>query len=125
MQYLKQFLIILLISCLGELCEMGLPLPIPASVYGLVLMFVALCTHVIRLEQVEHVAKFLLEIMVVMFTPPAVGLIAKWPVLKNVWPQVLVIVILTTLIVMFVTGHVAQALIRLEKRRHGGEKADS
>lgn len=96
---------------------MGLPLPIPGAVYGLLLMFTALCTKIVKLEQVEDAGQFLLETMTVMFTPPAVGLISMWGVLRDVWVQVLIIVVLTTFIVMFVTGHVAQFVMRLERRK--------
>ena len=44
MKYLKQFLIILSISLVGELLKYLLPLPIPASIYGMVILFVALLT---------------------------------------------------------------------------------
>ncbi|MBQ1927177.1 MAG: CidA/LrgA family protein [Proteobacteria bacterium] len=114
MKYLKQLAIILLVSFLGELCAWLLPLPIPGCLYGLVLMFTALCLKIIKLEQVEDVSRFLIEVMPLMFTPPAVGLITTWGVLGDVWPQVLLIVVLTTFIVMFVTGHVAQAILHHE-----------
>ncbi|MBR4986784.1 MAG: CidA/LrgA family protein [Proteobacteria bacterium] len=114
MKYLKQLAIILIVSCLGELCAWLLPFPIPGCLYGLVLMFTALCLKIIKLEQVEDVSHFLIEIMPLMFTPPAVGLITMWSVLGDIWPQVLGIVVLTTFIVMFVTGHVAQFVLRHE-----------
>ena len=52
MKYVKQFLIILLISALGEGLYAILPLPIPASVYGVILMLAALISGILKLEQV-------------------------------------------------------------------------
>ena len=72
MKFLKQFLWILLISFLGEALRALIPLPIPASVYGLVLMLAALITGVLKVEQVRGAAEFLIEIMPVMFIPAAV-----------------------------------------------------
>ena len=69
MKYLRQFCIILLISALGEGVHILLPLPVPASVYGLVLMLGALTSGILKLEQVEDAADFLVEIMPVMFVP--------------------------------------------------------
>ena len=63
MKYLKQFTIILFVSFLGELLHLVIPLPIPASVYGLVLMLLALCFGILHLEQVKAAADFLIEIM--------------------------------------------------------------
>ena len=63
MKYLRQFCIILLVSALGEGLHILLPLPVPASVYGLVLMLGALASGILKLEQVEEAADFLVEIM--------------------------------------------------------------
>ena len=58
MKYLKQFGIILFVSLLGELLRMLIPLPIPASVYGLVLMLILLMTGIIKLQQIKEVCFF-------------------------------------------------------------------
>ena len=83
MKYLRQFAIILCISFLGELLHIFIPLPIPASVYGLVLMLTALCTGRLKSEQVKETSAFLIEIMPVMFIPAAAGLLDSWPSLNS------------------------------------------
>ena len=75
MKHLRQFLIILLFSFLGEGLKALLPLPVPASIYGLVLLFAALELGIIKLSAVEDAGKFLIEIMPVMFVPAGVGLL--------------------------------------------------
>ena len=95
---------------------MALPLPIPACIYGMVLMFMALCFKIIKLEQVDDAGKFMIEVLPVMFTPPAVGLIALWDVISPIWPQLLVIIVITTAVVMVVTGHVAQFMLHHEQK---------
>ena len=120
MLYLRQFCIILFVSFLGELLHVLIPLPIPASVYGLLLMLLALCTGIIKLNQVRETAGFLIEIMPVMFIPAAVGLLEAWSFLKPVWLPVLIITLLSTVIVMAVTGQVTQRMI--EKDKGSGEK---
>ena len=50
MHYIRQFGIILLISLVGELLGMVIPLPVPASIYGLVLLFLALQLRLLRLR---------------------------------------------------------------------------
>lgn len=117
MKYLKQFGIILAISFLGEVCREWLPLPIPASIYGLLLMLAALCTRIIPLDSVKDTGKFLIEIMPVMFIPAAVGLLESWGVLKPMLIPLLIIVPVTTILVMAVSGKVTQFMIRSEKRR--------
>ncbi|MDO4599387.1 MAG: CidA/LrgA family protein [[Ruminococcus] gnavus] len=122
MKILKQFVIILLISFLGEVLKAILPLPVPASVWGLLLMLVALRTGMIKLSQVSDAAGFLIEIMPVMFIPAGVGLLNAWGVLQPIWIPISVITILTTVIVMAVTGKVTQAVIQNQKKKK--EKAE-
>nr|WP_297874181.1 CidA/LrgA family protein [uncultured Blautia sp.] len=119
MKYLRQFAIILFISLLGELFRVLIPLPIPASVYGLVLMLLALTTGILKVHQVKEVSALLIEIMPVMFIPAGVGLLESWPALRPVWIPVVLITILTTVLVMVVTGRVAQRMIGKEDKEDG------
>ncbi len=116
MKFLKQFLIILAVSLMGEICKAYLPLPIPASIYGMVFMFAFLLTGVIKLEQVKDAGKFLIEIMPVMFIPAGVGLMSSWSVLQSVLLPVSVITVITIFTVMAATGLVSQAIIRKSKK---------
>ena len=117
MKYLRQFCIILLISAMGEGLHILLPLPIPASVYGLVLMLGALTSGILKLSQVEEAADFLVEIMPVMFVPAGVELLEAWGDLKPIWVPVTVITILSTVVVMIVTGRSTQFVIRKDRRK--------
>lgn len=117
MKYIRQFFIIMVVSFLGEVLKWMLPLPIPASIYGLVLLFLALHTKVIRLEQIEDTADFLIEIMPLTFIPAGVKLLVSWGELKPVLIPVVVIMVVSTVIVMAVSGLVTQAVLR-----HKGKK---
>ena len=89
MKYVKQFLIIIGISLAGEILKYILPLPIPASIYGMAILFIALLTGIIKLKDVRETGKFLIEIMPLMFIPAGVGLMPSWGVLKPLLPSVL------------------------------------
>ena len=110
MKFLRQFMIILLLSFLGEVLKMFIPLPIPASVYGLVLMLLCLVTGILKTSQVKEAAFFLIEIMPVMFIPAAAGLIDSWKVLQPLLLPILVITVVITIFVMVVTGKVARMI---------------
>lgn len=110
MKFLRQFMIILLLSFLGEVLKMFIPLPIPASVYGLVLMLLCLVTGILKTSQVKEAAFFLIEIMPVMFIPAAAGLIDSWKVLQPLLLPILVITAVITIFVMVVTGKIAQMI---------------
>jgi holin-like protein len=113
---MKQFAIILTVSFMGELLKHFISLPIPASIYGLVIMLLLLMTKVVSVEKVKETGAYLIEIMPIMFIPAAVGLITLWSELKNLWLPLSVITVLTTVIVMVVAGRVTQFIIRMEKR---------
>lgn len=121
MRYLKQFGIILFISFLGEILHQLIPLPIPASIYGLVIILGCLISGFMKLEDVKEAASFLLEIMPVLFIPAAVGLIDSWGVLRPLVIPISVMTIISTIIVMAVAGRVTQRIIRHHKKKSGNE----
>lgn len=112
MKYINQFLIILLISFLGEILKCLLPLPIPASIYGMIILFWGLMTKVIKLESVKETGKFLIEIMPIMFIPAGVGLMTTWGELQPILLPVSIITAVTIITVMVATGWVSQIIIR-------------
>ena len=119
MKYIRQFLWILLFSFAGELLKFLIPLPVPASIYGLLLLLLALVTGILRLESVKETSKFLIEIMPLMFIPAAVGLLESWEALSGILIQVLTATVVSTVLVMGVSGMVTQALIR---KKQGGKR---
>ena len=117
MKYIRQFGIILFISFIGEILHELLPLPIPASIYGIVLLFLCLELKMIPVSSVKEASGFLIEIMPVMFIPAAAGLLDAWPALQAIWIPVILITVVTTVLVMVVTGRVTQHMIRRKDRK--------
>lgn len=117
MKYLIQFAIIGGITFLGEILNLLLPFSVPASVYGLVLLFLALLSGLIKLEQVEETADFFVNIMPVLFIAPAVSMMDTLPGLKGSIIWILLITVVTTVLVMVVTGLVSQKIIRYGKKK--------
>ena len=116
MKYMRQFGIILGVTCAGELMKYFIPLPIPGSIYGLLLMFVLLLTKVIKVENVKDVGEFLIEIMPLMFIPAGVGLMASWGELQGFLVPLLVITVSTPFIVIFVTGKVTDFMMNRNEK---------
>ena len=122
MKYIRQFIIIILISFVGEVLNYLLPLPIPASIYGLVLMLLGLASGIIPLAAVRDTAHFLVEIMPLMFIPAAVGLLESWPVLKPMCGPIVAITVLSTVTVMAVAGLSTQHVIRRARKKAGAAR---
>lgn len=116
MKFVKQLCIILIVSFLAELMEYLIPLPIAASVYGLVLMLLGLITKIIPLKEVEGAADFLVEVMPIMFILPTVSIITCWDLIQGILVPLFVICLISTFLVMTVTGRVSQFIIRRGKR---------
>lgn len=117
MRYLKQFGIILFISCVGELMHWLIPLPVPASIYGLVLMLLALITGILKPGNVKEAAVFLIEIMPVMFIPAAVGLMTSWNAIRPQLVPYIVITVVSLVAVMAVSGRITQAVLRRGRKK--------
>lgn len=117
MKYVRQFCIILLITFLGEILNAVIPLPIPAGIYGLVLMLILLLSGVVKLEQVEDVGLFLVEIMPIMFIPSVAGLVDSFDQLQGILIPFLLAVLAATCIVMAVSGKVTQAVLRRKGKK--------
>ena len=88
MKYLKQFLLILCITFVGELVKYVLPLPIPASIYGMVILFVGLMTGHIKLSSVKEAGKLLIPVAIITFVSfvsvaVATGRTAQWMIKKD------------------------------------------
>ena len=116
MKYIREFGIIIVISLIGELLNYLIPLPIPSSIYGLVIMFLCLHFKIVKIADVKKTAVFLIEIMPLMFIPAAVGIIESWDIIK---PNVIasaIITIVSTVLVMAVAGRVTQFVIRHSKK---------
>ena len=122
MKYIKQISIILGVCLIAELLEHLIPLPIAASIYCLVLMLAALMTKVIKLKDVEDVADFLTGNMAIMFIPATVGIMDSVDEMKKMFVPLVVISVVTTLLIMSVTGWVTQAIMRKKgnKDKEGG-----
>ena len=112
MKYIKQLLIILAFSLLGEFLATVLPLPIPAAIYGLVLLFFALCTGLLKPEAISDTANFLIGIMPVLFVAPGVRLPQYWGIIKADLVPICVIVVSSTFVVFAVSGLVTKALLK-------------
>ena len=117
MKFVKQFLIILGISFAGEALKFLLPFPIPASIYGMVILLICLLSGFIPLASVKEAGTFLIEIMPVMFIPAGVGLMASWHILQPFLVPVSIITVAALITVMIVTGRCTQWILHKDRKK--------
>lgn len=117
MKYIKQLFIILAFCLIGEVLAQVIPAPIPAAIYGFVLLFAALCTGLLKAKHVEDTAGFLISIMPLFFVAPTVNLLSFWGVIAPAVIPICVVFILSTVVVFAVAGLVTQHL----RKKGGGD----
>lgn len=115
MKLIFQFFRILLFCLLGEVLYHVLPLPIPASIYALLLLLAALNTGLVKLDQVKQAGNFLTGILPLLFLPGAVGVMELWDIIKQLWLPILIALLPITMLTFAVSGWVTQELVRRKK----------
>ena len=125
MKYLKQSLLILLISLAGELLHHFVDLPVPASIYGMMLLFILLETGVLKESAVRETGDFLLSVMPVLFVPAAVGLMESWDIIRPSWYSYLITLVAVTVIVMAAAGLVTQLAEKGKKTGRDGKEEEA
>ena len=112
MKYIKQLLIILAFTGLGEALAYLIPFPIPAAIYGLVLLLLALCSGILKTEQVKDASHFLISIMPVLYVPICVRILEYWGVISQNAAAIVSITVLSTFLVFAVSGLVTQKILK-------------
>lgn len=104
MKYIRQFAIIMLFSLLGELCHLILPFPIPASIYGMVLLFLSLALGLLKVDAVKETGSFLVSLLPLLFVVPTVGLMGCWGLIRDHILQIAILIVATTVLTFGVSG---------------------
>ncbi len=112
--YLRQCALLFGFTLMGEALNRLLPLPVPAAVYGLILLFLALCLKIVKVEHIDKVSHFFLTVMPVLFVSPAVNLLESWGILAPHVLSIALLVVSSTVLVFVIAGLVTQALCRKE-----------
>ncbi len=114
---LKQFSIILSIYFLGELLQKAFGLPVPGNILGMLILFFGLYTGVIKLEMIDRISDFLLDNLAFFFLPAGVSLITCFAVLEGKLTAVIGVSILSTVIILGVTGLTVEFVKKFLQRK--------
>lgn len=108
MKLFRQSIIIVGIYLMGELLSKNFKLPIPGNIIGMLLLFILLCTNIVKVTQIEDVSNFLLDHLAFFFIPAGVGLLNSFNIVKDNFLGLIIICLLTTIVTIASTGLVAQ-----------------
>ena len=112
MKYIPQFLYILSFSFIGEVLQAVVPLPIPAAIYGLVLLLIALATGLLKTSQVSDAANWLISTMPILYVPICVKILEYWGIIGSSMAAIVIISVLTTFLVFAVSGLITQSIMK-------------
>ena len=110
MKYLSQFSIILGFTLAGEALQRLIPLPIPAAVYGLLLLFAALCLGLVKVTWVKETGNFLASLLPLLFVGPTVGIAEQWELVAPKLLPILLLLLASTVLTFAIAGRIAQGI---------------
>jgi holin-like protein len=110
--FIKQFLIILSALFLGYAITYSTHIPIPANVIGMVLLFLALITGLLKLKDVQETAEFILKYLALFFVVPTVGIMMYFDLLSSEAVKIFVPLIASILLGLLVAGKVTAFFIK-------------
>lgn len=120
MKYIHQVFLILLFSFLGELMHAIIPWPIPASIYGMALLFLAMALKLVKPKAVREAGGFFVSILPLLFVAPIVGLMDRWDMIKPNLFAIVVILLVSTTLCFLVTGIVTDILVKKKEAKKNG-----
>ena len=109
--FFQQALTIAIVLFISKIIESFIPFPMPASVIGLVLLFILLCTGVVKLGQVEGVGTALTNNISFLFVPAGISVINSLPILSQHPILILLLIIISTLLLLICVGFVSQLFV--------------
>jgi holin-like protein len=120
--FLTQAFIFSVIMLISDFIAEHLPFPMPASVIGLVLLFLALCLKIIKLEQVESLGTALTSLIGFLFVPAGISVMNSLGVMQQYGIQICLVIIVATIILLGVTGLFSQLILGITKDNKAKEE---
>jgi holin-like protein len=113
-----QIILLYIIYLIGVWIQETLHLFIPGSIIGMLLLFMLLCTNMIKINWFDTGAQWLIQNLPLFFLPVTVGIITFFHIFLGKGFFILVIVIVSTFLVMITTGRVGQGLVNRKVREN-------
>lgn len=116
--FLQQAFIFAIVMLVANIIKGFLPMPMPASAIGLILLFIALSTKIVKVEQVEGLGNKLISIISFLFVPAAISVINSLGILSTSGLQIMLIIIVATVILLTITGWSTQVFLKKRAKTH-------
>jgi lrgA family protein len=111
-----QFFVIFGCLALGEVIVWATGVKLPSSIIGMLILTLLLKLGWVKLGWVERLSQLLISNLGFFFVPPGVALILYLNVIKENWLSIMMATVVSTVLVLVVTGHMHQLVIKFERR---------
>ena len=112
MKLFREVLLVFGIAYVGDFISHIGHLPLPGSLVGMLILLLLLQLRVVRLEHVSAVSDFLLGHLPFFFIPAGVALMAIFPTIQSIWPLIIILCVITTILTMGLSGWSIQLLMK-------------
>ncbi|MCI4235565.1 CidA/LrgA family protein [Dickeya dianthicola] len=109
-QYLRAFALIYLCLFAGNAISALLPITIPGSILGMLILFALLASQILPAGWVKPGCRLLIRYMALLFVPIGVGVMSYYGVLRDQFAPIVVSCLVSTLVVMIVVGYTTQMM---------------
>lgn len=116
MKLFREVIIVFGIAYVSDIISKILHLPIPGSLLGMLILLLLLQCRIVRLDHIAQVSDFLLGHLPFFFIPAGVALIAIFPMIASIWPLIIILCFITTVITMGISGWSIQKIMERGKK---------
>ncbi|MBP2845041.1 CidA/LrgA family protein [Dickeya oryzae] len=111
-QYLRAFALIYLCLFIGNAISALLPITIPGSILGMLVLFALLASQILPSRWVKPGCQLLIRYMALLFVPIGVGVMNYYGVVRDQFGSIVVSCLVSTFVVMTVVGYTTQMMHR-------------
>ncbi len=104
------------VCLLGQAISVFLPIPFPGSVLSMIILFLLLFFRVVRVDQIQQKADFLLKNMAFFFIPAGIGIISSFDIIRDSILPLVFIAVAATILTFGATALTVQGVIALQDR---------
>lgn len=119
MKILRELIILIFISFLGEIAKALIPIKFPSTIYGLIILFIFLKLKLIKENEIKNTSDVLLKLMPLFFVPAAINIINIYHLISDYVLIILITIILSSIIIIAVTAICAEIIFSRKEKNHG------
>lgn len=120
---LTQFLIFSGILLVANILSIGISMvlpgfPVPTPLIGLILLFIALVSGLVKLEQVESLSTNLIGLIGLLFVPSGISLASSLTLFKQEGIKIVAVVIISTVILLLSVAYTSRLVAKISDKVH-------